>query len=347
MKPTSIITITKLLLPLIITACGGNNGIPETKMPTRIKVQTAIATTTPIAIPVTAPSILSTETEIRLSFKTGGVISSIEVREGEHVNAGRQLASLDLSEINSVVNQHRLALEKAERDLARATNLYADSVATLETLQNAETARNVARSMLSAAIFNRDRAVIKAPADGKILRKLAEGGEITGAGHPVILFAPTGGGWVVTAALSDKQIVNIAEGDSAVVLLDAFPTEQFTAHITETGRIASPYTGTFTIKAALKTDNTQFRTGMTGKVSIYSSQKENLMTVPLNVLTEAGDGAAYIYTVHGDGFKKTRVTTGAVTGTRVVITGGLPEGTLYITEGRQLLRPGSKIELHQ
>ncbi len=333
-----------LILALIFTSCGTGT-TQQQGLPPRVKVLTSIAVTAPVSIPVTAPCLLSTESEIRLSFKTGGIIGSIDVREGDLVTAGQRLASLDLSEINSMVSQHRLALEKAERDLERTKNLYADNATTLQTVQNVETARYMAEAALEAALFNRDRSVIEAPANGRVLRKLAETGEITASGHPVLLFAPTGGGWVVTAALSDKQVVRIAEGDRAVVTLDAFPQEEFEARVTETSHIASPYTGTFTTKAALTVSDREFRTGMTGRVSIYPSEREHLMTVPINVLTPAGENAAYIYTVHGDGFRKKRVTTGAITGNRVVITGGLPEGTLYITEGRHQLSPGSKIEL--
>jgi RND family efflux transporter MFP subunit len=244
-----------------------------------------------------------------------------------------------------MVNQYRLALEKTERDLARAKNLYADSVATLEMLQNAQTAHDMAQSMLNASVFNRDKSVITAPADGKVLRKLAERGEITGSGHPVVLFAPTGGEWVISSGLSDKNIVKVAVGDSALVTLDAFPGKSFRGLVVETGTFADPYTGTFTVKTAITDPDERFRTGMTGKVSIDPASAGKLITVPLNVLTDTGNDAAYIYLVTGGSWKKTRIITGEITGDMIVVREGLAEGDIYITEGMKYLTPGCSIQI--
>ena len=91
-------------------------------------------------IPVVTTGLLGTAKEMKLSFKTGGIIDEIHVREGQACRKGQVLASLDLSEIRAQVDQARIASEKALRDLNRAGNLYMDSVVTLEQYQNARSA---------------------------------------------------------------------------------------------------------------------------------------------------------------------------------------------------------------
>ncbi len=124
------LTIAILFLFLILSGCKPQvrNEAPESK-PLNVKVQAVEMFE--YKIPVRATGLLSTSTEMKLSFKTGGIISQLHVREGESVRKGEVLARLDLSEIRAQVNQARIGLEKAERDLARAGNLYRDSVATL------------------------------------------------------------------------------------------------------------------------------------------------------------------------------------------------------------------------
>src|SRR5439155_922199 len=90
-----------------------------------------------------------------------------------------------LSEIDAGVTRARSAAEKGDRDVARARRLYADSVATLEQVQNTETARDVAGAELETALFNRRYAVIVAPAAGVILRRSAEPGELVQPGTPI------------------------------------------------------------------------------------------------------------------------------------------------------------------
>ena len=65
------------------------------------------------------------------------------------------LATLNLTEVNAAAEQASLAYQKAERDYERASNLYQDSVATLEQMQNAKTALDVARQQYNSAGFNR------------------------------------------------------------------------------------------------------------------------------------------------------------------------------------------------
>ena len=112
---------------------------------------------------------LALKAEVSLSFKTGGVVESVSTDEGRRVRRGQLLAQLDLSEIEARSTQARAALGKAERDLARAQDLYDDGAATLEQVQNVRTALEVARSDLDIAEFNVYYSVIRAPASGWVL----------------------------------------------------------------------------------------------------------------------------------------------------------------------------------
>ncbi|MFX4370069.1 hypothetical protein ABTA37_20270, partial [Acinetobacter baumannii] len=76
------------------------------------------------------------------------------------------IATLNLTEINAQVQQAEIAYEKALRDYKRVTNLYKDSVANLEQMQNAKTALDVAQQQVTAANFNKNYSEIKALTDG-------------------------------------------------------------------------------------------------------------------------------------------------------------------------------------
>ena len=78
-------------------------------------------------LPVTSSGLISTETESRLSFKVPGIITKIYVKEGDAVNKGQLLASLDLTEIDAQVSQAKNNFDKATRDLERGQRLLKDS----------------------------------------------------------------------------------------------------------------------------------------------------------------------------------------------------------------------------
>jgi len=294
-------------------------------------------------LPVRAAGMLSTTTEMKLGFKTGGIVKEVNAKEGASVKRGEVLAALDLSEINAQVNQARIGVEKAERDLNRARNLYRDSVATLEQFQNAGSAYELAQSQKRIADFNLLHSSIKAPANGRIQKILVENSEFIAPGYPAILFASTESDWVVRVALTDKDIVKFSLGDSAHVEMDAFPDIQFQAEITELGAIADPVTGTYEAELGILRTNSQFRSGFISRAYIFPTQSSIAAMVPLEALLEASDRRAIVY-VYKDGEpSKRRIRTGRIVDDLIMVLEGLEPGELVITEGAKYIREDSQI----
>lgn len=296
-------------------------------------------------VPVRATGMLSTATQMKLSFKTGGIIKQIGVREGSSVKRGDVLAELDLSEISAQVDQAEVGFEKAQRDLTRAENLYLDSVATLEQYQNAESASEVAKSQLEIAKFNLEHSRIKAPSEGKIQKILVETSEVIAPGYPAILFASTESDWVVRVSLTDKDIVKLSLGDSARVFMDAYPGRRFRAEITELGNVADPVTATYEAELLILHPLPGFRSGFISRAEIYPSEIKRSMVLPLHALIDATDNRAFVYIYSEGKAEKRGIRTGAILGEEVVVSQGLSEGDLVITDGAKYLKEGAEVEV--
>jgi len=294
-------------------------------------------------LPVRTAGILSTTTEMKLGFKTGGIIQQVNVKEGAFVKRGKVLAALDLSEIEAQVNQARIGLEKSERDLKRAENLYHDSVATLEQYQNARSAFELAQSQKRIADFNLLHSRIEAPANGRIQKILVESNELIAPGHPAILFASTESDWVVRVALTDKDIVKFSLGDSAHVEMDAFPDMRFPAKITELGAIADPVTGTYEAELRILRTNPQFRSGFISRAFIYPTLSKSTVMVPLEALLGANDRRAIVYVYKNGELSRRRIRTGRIVGDLIMATEGLEPGELVVTEGARYIREDSQV----
>ncbi len=283
---------------------------------------------------MTAAGTLGPKEEVTLSFKVGGVVSRILVDEGRAVQAGDTLALLDLSEIDAGVVRARSAAEKAERDLARARRLYADSVATLEQAQNAQTGRDVAHADLQTALFNRRYAVIVAPASGSILMRSAEPGELVQAGTPILTLGSHARGVVLRAALADRDVVLIRRGDRAVV--------QFA--VTEIAGAADPMTGTYRVEVTLPAAS-GLASGLIGRVEIRPAAGRPLMLVPIEALLEADGIHATVYAVAPDGRHAERraVRIAFLAGDRVAIASGLEGVAAVVTDGAAYLDDGAAL----
>ncbi len=320
---------------------------------------------------VKASGQLALAEEARLSFKTGGVIRKIHVREGQQVRAGQLLAEIETDEISARAQQAelgkaqgaisvenaRLALQLAERDYRNAKGLYTDSVATLEQLENAEVQLDNARNQLKlaeraqsiqaqqeeVANYNLRHAKILAPADGTILKKMAEPNEVTNPGTPVLLFGSHSKAFVLRVSVTDKDVVHLNLGDPATVVFDAYPGRTFSGSIREIAGMADPYTGTFEVEVEVKPEAVALRSGFIGRVSIQSSEATPLISIPTDALKVADGQAGIVFTAVGNQAQQQKVDIYKLQGDQLLLRSGVNAGDQVITSGLGFLQDGTPI----
>ena len=336
-------TFQTLVLSVALAACArGRAAAPPAG--DAVAVRVAPVSVDRLAPPVTATGTLGPKEEVTLSFKVGGVVSGIFVDEGRVVQAGDTLAELDLSEIDAAVVRARSAAEKAERDLTRARRLYADSVATLEQVQNAQTGRDVAHAELETTLFNRRYAVIVAPASGLILRRSAEPGELVQAARAILTLGSHARGVVVRAGLADREVVRIRRGDRALVRFDALPDRTFDGAVTEIAGAADPLTGTYRVEVTLPAAS-GLASGLIGRVEIRPAAARQVMLVPIGALLEADGISATVYALAPDARHAERraVRIAFLAADRVAIASGLEGVAAVVTDGAAYLDDGAAV----
>jgi RND family efflux transporter MFP subunit len=305
------------------------------------------AGTGPATPSIATNGIVVTKDEMRLSFKVGGVIRRIAVQEGEAVKRGQRLAEIEPTEINAQVEQARQLAEKADRDLARGERLYADQVISLEQLQDLRTQAALQRAQLRSAEFNQGYAAIVAPRDGVVLRKLSEERELVPAGQPVLVIGAKDRGWVVRAALADREVVQLRLGDPAEIRMDAWPGQKLPGTLVEIASAADEKTGMFPVEVRFDSVPVQLASGLVAKLGLYpaSSRAAQLTYVPIGAVVE-GDGDRASVFVVGDGQARRRdVRIAFITEDAVAITEGVAPGETVVTDGALYLEDGERIEV--
>ncbi len=319
----------------------------EADAPNRVAVELHPIQRQNVSDPIYASGLLFSDEEARLSFKTGGVIQKIYVREGDAVRQGQLLATLDLTEIEAQVNQARQGLDKANRDLERARNLQRDNVATREQVQNAETAYEVAGENVRIAEFNRRFSEIRAPHTGRIVRKLMNEGELAGPGTPVFFIDGQGkADWVLRAGVADRDWARIAEGDPASITLDAYPGETFPGKVTYKSVAADPSSGSFEIEVTIRAGNKNLASGLFARAALQPGAGEALVCVPPAAVHEGSGKSAYVYvTDDRKTARKLAVRIASIRPDCIAIEQGLDGVSEVITAGSPFLTDGSAIEV--
>ncbi len=333
------------LIALAAAGCGpaGDGSGAEIAVPVRLA---------PVVLEDTAPPVhtsgkLSSMFEARLSFKTGGIIRSVSFDEGEVVKKGDVMAELMLDEIAAQSQQARSAYEKAERDYQRARNLYADSVITLERLQDAGTGLDLAKSALEIADFNLRHSAIRAPAAGMVLKRYAEINELVAPGQPVFLFGATGDEWTLRASVNDREIISLRIGDPATVTFDAYPDVSFRAELSEIAEAADPMTGGYEIELTVDPDEYRLVSGFVGDIEIRPSTEGRYRVIPVGALVEADGGLGTVYAVEPETrrARAVHVVISHMIDGRVAVASGLENIAEVVTDGAAYLADSSLVSI--
>jgi membrane fusion protein, multidrug efflux system len=311
-----------------------------------VPVQLAKVESVSRAEPIFASGIVASTDEARMSFKLGGVINKIYVKEGQIVSKGQLLATLDMTEINAQVAQAQYSVEKTERDYGRVQNMYKDTAATLEQLQNVTTGRDAAQQNLTIAKFNQQYAQIRSAISGTIIKKIANEGELIGVGSPVFMVSSNQkSDWVVRVGVTDKDWTRLKLGDRADITLDAYADESFTGTVTELAPMADPMNKLYEIEVKINTNGQKLATGMFAKLTLNSAQNRSYAVVPIEAILEGNGKNAFVFVLDNlrKKVKKIPVTVGYIDGNKILITSGLDGVSEVVTSGSAFLSEGGNI----
>jgi RND family efflux transporter MFP subunit len=339
--------LSVIVIASLATSCGKKQEAKKAETEEILTVETQPVSRKSLSEPIIASGVLSSKSEMKLAFKTGGMIRRVYVQEGQSVKEGQLLAELDLSEIDAQVRQAKLGLEKSERDLERVKKLYADEATTLTNVQDATTGFDVAKQSVQVAEFNQKLSRIYAPVSGRILRKISEQGELITPFAPAFILGTGESAYIVNVGLADRDVVKVKIGDIANVYLDAYPNEAFQARITQIAQTVNPATGTFEAELQIQPNGRKLISGFVAKAEISTGKGVSTLAVPIESLVEAEGNKAFVFTYNATNqtVSKSSVTIGSIFGSNVAIISGISEGTEIVTKGANFLSDKAKVKV--
>ncbi len=340
--------LSGVILGLGVAACGGSAATPEAGSEAQAApVRVAVAASAPFLSEIRTVGRVEPDKAYVLAFKTAGVIAAIHVEEGDAVTKGQVLAELDPRDVEAQFRQAQEAADKAARDLARVRKLHAGGFASDAALQDAEAQAKSTKATAQAARSNKGYAAIVAPADGVVLRRAVEANGVVAAGAPVLTLSDMSESFMLAAGLADRDALRVAVGDAATVTLDAFPGQVFAATLSEIGADADPRTGTFQIKLRIAASDAPLKSGLVGRAAIRPATQANAgLAIPIDAILEGHGATAMVFVVDADGAaKRTRITTGRISGGLVAVTAGLNPGDQVVVDGAGYLTDGEKVAI--
>jgi RND family efflux transporter MFP subunit len=347
-------------LALALAACGPSDardrsGEAATASVTGLGVTVEPAERQPMASTVTATGTVVAWQELTLGSETSGLaLVEVLVGEGDRVEAGQLLARLDDRELTAQIAQQRAAIEEADANLAsallaeeRGRKLLATNAVSREVADERATATRTARAKLAQAKAALDLLNVRlaqtrvvAPVAGVIVAKPAVVGAVVQTGTELFTILRDGR-LEVAASVPERDIPAIRNGHVATVTDAAGGTIR--AEVRAMAGKVDPVTRLGTAYLTLP-DGTGLLQGMFVRVSIEAEERLVLTVAEPAVVWRGGQPA--VFTVTGDGTAELRrVETGARSGGRVAIEGGLEGGESVVVAGAGFLDDGNQVRV--
>ncbi len=150
--------------------------------------------------------------QVTLSFKVGGPVNKLLVDEGDFVEKGQVIASIDKRDYSTQLQAAEAQHSQAKAEYERYLQLYERRMLPENTLDKLKAAFLMTKSKYEAALHAYDDTDLKAPFSGYVNNKLIENFETVSPGMPIVELLD----------LSDMEVViNIPESQIATFSKDS------------------------------------------------------------------------------------------------------------------------------
>ncbi len=291
---------------------------------------------------------VETKLEAFISPEINGLITSIDVQEGEFVNKGQIMARIDTDMIERNIDEVKTQLELAKTVYKKQKELWDQQIGSEIQYLQAKTNMQSLEKKLDALRTQLRMANIKAPFDAYVEVIYQKVGEM---GNPArqLFHIVNLDDLKVTSNISESHLPYIHKGDTANISFAVYPGIQLDVPINVIGSVINPANRTFEIQIAIPNKEKLLKPNIIANVQISDHAYDSVIVVPSIIVKNDASGNNYVYVVHeNDGktyAKKTYVKSGQSYGNKTMIVDGLKESDQLIVQGYNLVKNGSTIRI--
>ena len=312
---------------------------------------------------------------VEVAPKINGRLSRLDLRLGDRVTRGQEVARVEDDELRQQVNQAEASYEVAratvrqrEADLLlaqttrdRSQSLFSRALVSRQELDDAEARYQAATAQLDLARaqfdeagarleelrINLENTVMVSPVDGFVGRRYLDPGAYVTSNTAVVSVVDISLVRLV-ANLVERDLRLVEEGVRARIEVDAFPEESFDGRVARIAPVLDPATRTAEIEIEVPNRDSRLKPGMYARVSLVVGNKSQALVVPREAVV-IRTSARGVFRVEAGGGAPTAQFVSLVTGLEdelyVEVVDGLSEGDQVVTTGAAGLQHGDPILL--
>lgn len=268
--------------------------------------------------------------EVDLKFGINGSIEKFSFNNGDRVEKGEVIATLEQGDALVKLQYAELKLEEYEK-------LYEIGALTESKLKQVELEKELARIEL-------EKTFLRAPFNGVVNNREAETGKFVTINDRIATFSSIDE-VVAEVGIIEKDIEKVRVGQKAIIKVDAYPNIEFVGIV---DNISSSFEGkSRTLNVRIKMPNAKqlLLPGMFARVLIYIYEKEDALIVPKLALDKK-EGEYQVFVAGEDSKAHLRkVELDYLASEEAIVNSGVEENELVIIEKSGELQDGSAIKV--
>ena len=328
------------------------------RAPAAITVVTSRAEARDVPVKLTANGTVAALQSVELRSQITSTVREVHIREGQTVQKGDLLFSLDaraqeaeLKKTQAQVEKDRADLATAQRNLERQRDLFRNkfiSQAALDQAQNAVDALAgqiaVNQAAVEAARVQRAYTEIRAPFAGRTGAIAVRSGSLVQPNGAVLVTIAQIDPISVTFTLPEKELPGLQRALAAgsVPVTAVAGTDRHAGRVTFIDNAVDTATGTIRVKAEFANRDARLWPGMYVNVEMSPRTLANATVVPAQAV-QTGPEERFVYVVGEDRKVASKPVKLAYLEQGFAVVEGVPAGARVVVEGAQNLRPGSVV----
>jgi membrane fusion protein (multidrug efflux system) len=375
-----VLTVASLLILLAGAAgCSGKgDGIPGKDARAgkpAVAVDAAKAALGDVVEGIEVVGTLSPKYQAELKSEYGGLVTHVYVTEWVRVRKGDPLMKVDTREGEVMLKKAGAALEaakaslleaeaassRAAREYERALKLQESGLVTRQGLDDARTQAEAADARAGAAraqvaVAGDDvahagtrlaKAVIRAPFDGTVERRLVNVGDLVGEMQKVVFRLVDNRVLQITLNVPSAEMAALRVGQPLVFTTDAFPGRRFSGTVMYVNPSVRPEDRSVQVLAEILNSPELLKGGLYVKGRIVTGTRKGVVLVPRAALQslEVAAGKGVVFVVEDNVARRREVSTGAVLAETVEIPRGLRAGETVVTRGAFNVKDGDALKV--
>jgi len=283
----------------------------------------------------------------RISPEMNGLVRTIYVREGQHVNKGDLLVTLNTETTQSGISEARTGLELATTTYEKIKNLWDQGIGSEIQYLQAKTQKEAAEARLEMLEAQLRMSQIRAPFSGIVDKIYLKEGDMAGPMVPVIEFVNLSK-LTIKADVSETYIGSIHAGEKVDVSFASLP-DKINTSIVRTSEVINPTSRTFRIELNLTNHGGKIRPNMISSIQINDYTSKEAFIVPSIVIKRDITGDyLYVASVNEQNelvAMKKYVERGISSEGNTMVIKGLKDGDRVIVAGYSLVSTGSYLAI--